>query len=269
MTKAGILALGNYKGVAITASDNEYVNATQMCQACGKLWANYWQNDVTREFATALESDIGIPISQLVRSVKGNSSGKVQGTWIHRKMAIHLAAWLSPQFAVWCINRLDELFQTGSINREHAEHAMVIAAVDRMGERILGPMAENIIGITRDVQEVKTRLSVVEDAVLRGRKQVPQSVRRKHQSVLLERYRGQCACCLDKQLFDDTRFIGQIDHWFGRQLNGASDTWPICRSCNLRLRDSSAFKKEKDHCFHAYQDHLQKYERIRQPLLLP
>ena len=56
-----------------------------------------------------------LPISQLIQICKGNSSKFQQGTWVHRKVAIHLAQWLSPSFAVQVSNWLDELFITGKV----------------------------------------------------------------------------------------------------------------------------------------------------------
>lgn len=81
------------------ASDG-YVNATAMCNAVGKLFADYRRLKSTEEFLCELGSDMGIPISQLVLSFKGNSSQYQQGTWVHPDVAINLAQWLSPKFAV-------------------------------------------------------------------------------------------------------------------------------------------------------------------------
>lgn len=76
-----------------------YVNATSMCRAAGKLWGHYWENETSKAFAHELEADIGIPISELIQSVKGGFP-EFQGTWVHPQVAIHLAQWLSPRFAV-------------------------------------------------------------------------------------------------------------------------------------------------------------------------
>ncbi|MDR0273884.1 MAG: KilA-N domain-containing protein [Burkholderiaceae bacterium] len=75
-----------------------YINATAMCKAAGKLMADYTRLKSTQEFLDALEPDVGIPISQLIQSLRG--SNVAQGTWVHPQVAIHLAQWLSPQFAV-------------------------------------------------------------------------------------------------------------------------------------------------------------------------
>jgi hypothetical protein len=53
----------------------------------------------TNEFINELSSDTGIPISALIQSVKGGDP-RFQGTWVHPQIAINLAQWASPKFAV-------------------------------------------------------------------------------------------------------------------------------------------------------------------------
>lgn len=79
-------------------AEDGYINATAMCKAAGKLFGHYRENGGTIAFLDELASDIGIPISGLVQSVKGGATP--QGTWVHPHVAIHLAQWLSPKFAV-------------------------------------------------------------------------------------------------------------------------------------------------------------------------
>ncbi|MBV7394539.1 KilA-N domain-containing protein [Mameliella sediminis] len=80
-------------------STDGYINATAMCRIAGKSWGHYRENAGTTAFLTALENDVGIPISVLVKSVIGGAP-HTQGTWVHPQVAIHLAQWLSPEFAV-------------------------------------------------------------------------------------------------------------------------------------------------------------------------
>ena len=76
-----------------------YVNATAMCKAAGKLWADYNRIGPTQAYLAALSADMGKPITELVQSVRGGDP-RLQGTWVHPQVAINLALWLSPQFAV-------------------------------------------------------------------------------------------------------------------------------------------------------------------------
>lgn len=74
-----------------------YINATAMCQAVGKRFFDYRRLDATGEFLEELAAEAGNPVSELIQVVKGNGP---QGTWVHPDVAIHLAQWLSPKFAV-------------------------------------------------------------------------------------------------------------------------------------------------------------------------
>lgn len=84
--------------------EDGYIHATAMCQAGSKRWDHYYANATTKDFLQALASDTGIPASQLVISKKGNSASFKQGTWVHPKVALHLAQWISPAFAVQVVN---------------------------------------------------------------------------------------------------------------------------------------------------------------------
>ena len=77
-----------------------YINATLLCKQAGKLFGNYHQTLQTEEFLKALSLDIGIPISILVEIIRGRGDTIQQGTWVHPRVALHLAQWLSPDFAV-------------------------------------------------------------------------------------------------------------------------------------------------------------------------
>ena len=102
--------------------DDGYINATKMCKAGGKLWGNYFQNSTTKEFLEALSSRIGTPIPELVVSKMG---GNNKGTWVHPKVAIHLANWVSPQFYVSVVN-LVERYLTGKVTTEESKQEAAI-----------------------------------------------------------------------------------------------------------------------------------------------
>lgn len=76
-----------------------YINATGICKASGKEFYDYTRTKSTQEFIEALSADTGIPGSALIQQVKGGIPG-MQGTWVHPQVAINLAQWASPKFAV-------------------------------------------------------------------------------------------------------------------------------------------------------------------------
>ncbi len=80
-------------------SSDGYVDAAAMCKAASKEWADYVRLSDTQAFLAALSSDTGFPMPALVQSGPGGTaSGQV--TWVHPRIAIHVAQWLSPQIAV-------------------------------------------------------------------------------------------------------------------------------------------------------------------------
>ena len=93
------------------ASDG-YVNATAMCKACNKEWRRYIRNEDTQQFLGALSSATGKRASDLVLTRTGGDY-TTQGTWVHPQVAIHLAQWLSKEFAVkvteWVFNWMSGL----------------------------------------------------------------------------------------------------------------------------------------------------------------
>lgn len=89
-----------YQGQIVRLRSRDgYVNATAMCKAAGKFWADYHRLESTKEYVAELSSEVGIPITELIQSVTGGNPA-LQGTWVHPQVAIHLAQWASAKFAV-------------------------------------------------------------------------------------------------------------------------------------------------------------------------
>ena len=101
--------------VITSRSDDNFINATQLCQAGGKLFADWYRLNATKELINEASSDMGIPISQLVDLKKGNSCEFIQGTWIHPDLAIQLAQWISPKFAIQVSKWIRQLFTNGKV----------------------------------------------------------------------------------------------------------------------------------------------------------
>jgi hypothetical protein len=90
-------------------STDGYLDATAMCRAHGKQFSNYRQNQQTEAFLEALSETLGIPRVDLVQSVEGRGGG----TWVHPQVAINLAQWCSPAFAVMVSKWVFDWFSGG------------------------------------------------------------------------------------------------------------------------------------------------------------
>jgi hypothetical protein len=78
-----------------------YVNATAMCKANGKLWADFWRTDRCTQYLEALSGVMGNPITGPKGLVQAQRGGNDQGTWVHPDVATELARWISPSFSVF------------------------------------------------------------------------------------------------------------------------------------------------------------------------
>lgn len=102
-----------YNGSPITFQTGEatMVNATEMAKPFGKFTKDWLLNKATKEFLSTLSAVRGIPLTGLVEIKQGGNG--VQGTWMHEDVALEFARWLSPQFAIWCNDRIKELLRSG------------------------------------------------------------------------------------------------------------------------------------------------------------
>jgi hypothetical protein len=77
-----------------------YINATLLCQQARRQFYDYRRLRQTKGFLEALALETGIPVSNLVQVIRGRGDAVSQGSWVHPHVAINLAQWLSPEFAV-------------------------------------------------------------------------------------------------------------------------------------------------------------------------
>ena len=76
-----------------------YVSATKMCQSAGKHFSDYVRRNSTIEFMVALADSLGRPKSKLTDRCKTGAVAR-RDTWVHPRVATHLAMWISADFEV-------------------------------------------------------------------------------------------------------------------------------------------------------------------------
>lgn len=86
--------------MSLIQREDGYVNATLLCQSAGKFWKDYYRLESTKAFLNEL-SDVGRILPTDLVQIKQGGTPQEQGTYVHPKVAIHLAQWLSPKFAVF------------------------------------------------------------------------------------------------------------------------------------------------------------------------
>lgn len=115
-----------YNGSAITfasGNGNVMVNATEMAKPFGKLTADWLRLKATNDFISAFSTVKGIPISAMVQVIKGGNSS--QGTFLYEDVALEFSRWLSPEFSIWCNDRIKELLKYGMTATPQALEDMI------------------------------------------------------------------------------------------------------------------------------------------------
>jgi len=120
-----------------------FVNATAMCKANGREWSTYARSERTKEYIAALQAVPQFCRTELVQSIWGGQP-HLQGTWIHPRLAVDLARWISPAFAVWMDGWfLESLAQPQPQQLPYGVH--VVAANERHASRLMKEAVEREI----------------------------------------------------------------------------------------------------------------------------
>ena len=96
-----------YHGQRISKREDGFINLTQMCQANGKRLDVFMKAIKNKEYIDTLSNYHQMTVVYSEKGVNG-------GTWGHPSLAINLARWISPAFAVWCDTHIFNLMSTGS-----------------------------------------------------------------------------------------------------------------------------------------------------------
>lgn len=104
----------------ITARPEDgFINATQLCKAGGKKFSHWSSLESTKKLIEALKQDqesvTGIPATNFMEIIQGGEA-KLQGSWIHQDLAIHLAMWISPEFSIQVSKWIREIIYTGKVD---------------------------------------------------------------------------------------------------------------------------------------------------------
>ncbi len=131
--------------------ETQMVNITKIAKVFGKNVNDWSKTAQTQSFFNAFRKKYG-ETNIIVSKIGGNSQN--QGTWVHRKVAIKFAGWISSDFEVWCIDMLDKLFQTGAVSLKSVklptypellrQHADLVEAHEKIVEevKVIQPKAE-------------------------------------------------------------------------------------------------------------------------------
>jgi hypothetical protein len=88
-----------------------FINATKVAFQFQKKPVDWLKTKETQNYIKAVSKAHNLSYDNLVKIVKGGNDPKLMGTWIHKKLIIFFARWLSVEFAVWCDNEIEKILQ--------------------------------------------------------------------------------------------------------------------------------------------------------------
>jgi len=142
--KDAIVKIFEGQQITIRPSDG-YWNATEMCKRYERFPADFTRLKGSKAYIQELADDMGIPISVLIQSEKGVRAGNTaldQGTWVHRRIALKMAAWLNPRFEVWVYNVIERLLTEGRVELQDAYDSLK-AALETSEEQVQELLAKS------------------------------------------------------------------------------------------------------------------------------
>lgn len=97
----------DFEGHLYSFNDAGWFNATEAAKRFGQKAHEWLRLPGTVSYLAAFKRKYGnIPHLQARRGVGG-------GTWLHPKLAVRFAQWLSDDFAVWCDEQIDGIMRKG------------------------------------------------------------------------------------------------------------------------------------------------------------
>lgn len=142
----------NYNGSEITfdlGNGEVMVNATEMAKVFGKKPNDFLRLKSTMEFIDAYKVARGIPEADFSGLIDIVNGGAYFGTWMHEDVAIEFARWLSPEFSIWCNDRIKELLTHG-----------FTASPDKLDELVNNP--DLVIELANGLKKQRARAELAE-----------------------------------------------------------------------------------------------------------
>lgn len=110
----------HYEGQPVRFSSDGWINATDIAASRGLRLDNWLRNKETESYIEALGRHLNTSDS---RDLILTQRGRGGGTWIHPKLAVAFARWISSDFAVWCDLHIDALLRGELTEKQQFDRA--------------------------------------------------------------------------------------------------------------------------------------------------
>ncbi len=153
-----LLIQRNCFGIVVAQEkDNGYINITKLAKAYQKQTgkrrdASEWlSNKRTKESINHLNSVTGIPVTELIQ-VRQGGSPEHQGTFVHPKLALRFAIWLSDEFG-YMVEQWFEEWATGHFKTQQEKEETKITLEDALALANFAASSAQNAGVSKPVAE--------------------------------------------------------------------------------------------------------------------
>lgn len=154
-TSEVIFKYENTKVTFLAEGRNVMVNATEMAKPFGRQKKpSYWlHTNQAKDFVKALSKSRIIDLADLLKVTYG---GKSPGTWMNEDLALEFARWLSPEFGIWCNDKIKELLKKGVASLNEQEKMLFGKKIKELENKVeeLVPDAEFGKSVRRNTDSI-------------------------------------------------------------------------------------------------------------------
>lgn len=157
----------HYQGQSVRFNSDGWINATEAAKQFGKKPAKWLELPRTMSYMAALTRHLDQGVDVRKSDIKLVETSKVRGkagTWLHPKLAVAFARWLSDDFAVWCDLHIDALLRGGLTEKQQFDHACKVLSARQQLARLSGKqLAEwrwSQPGLEQQVEHWRSRLQL-------------------------------------------------------------------------------------------------------------
>ena len=116
------LIQADFDGQVMQFNSDGWFNATAAAEKFGKRVGDWIDLPSTKEYMEKLNTRY----SGILMNAKRGKNG---GTWLHPKLAVSFARWLSVDFAIWCDEQIDIIIRgtPGQVNWKQTRHQAAVS----------------------------------------------------------------------------------------------------------------------------------------------
>ena len=134
-----------------------YINATQLCKAGDRKYSTWKRSKVADIFINILSTSLNISKDELIKSSRVGLN-ETRCTWVHPRVALNIAQWISPKFDVLVGNWIDSLKQTINTQSTYIDYLLHrLESIEHQSE-----LHSQITQLNKELEDTRCKLIELE-----------------------------------------------------------------------------------------------------------